>query len=188
MDMKLVLLGTIGAGKGTQAKNLSKHYNIPHISTGDMLREQIHLKTELGSTVQRIIDAGNLIDDDLMLEILKKKLNQPEYKNGYILDGFPRTLKQAEMLTCFTDIDRVIFIKVDDHDVVERLTGRRVCSECGEVYHVITNPPTKEDICDVCGAKITQRADDKPETVRDRLKIFHRQTEPLINYYSNLGL
>ena len=181
--MKLVLLGVSGAGKGTQAKNIVKRYNIEHISTGDILREHIKNQTPIGEKIQHIIDSGNLVDDELVIEIVKEKLSRPECKNGYILDGFPRTLKQAIALSEFEDIDKAIYVMVDDRVVIERLTGRWICPDCAEMYHIKNLPPINAGICDKCGSPLVQREDDKAETVKERLRIFHELTEPIIDYY-----
>ena len=181
--MKLVLLGVSGAGKGTQAKNIVKRYNIEHISTGDILREHIKNKTPIGEEIQHIIDSGNLVSDELAIEIVKEKIAKPECQNGYILDGFPRTLKQAKALSEFEDIDKAIYVMVDDRVVIERLTGRWICSNCAEMYHISYLPPKAEGICDKCSSPLVQREDDKAETVKERLHIFHELTEPIIDYY-----
>jgi len=181
--MKLVLLGVSGAGKGTQAKNIVKRYNIEHISTGDILRDHIKHKTPIGEEIQHIIDSGNLVSDELVIEIVKEKIAKPECKNGYILDGFPRTLNQAIALSEFEDIDKAVYVMVDDRVVIERLTGRWICSNCTEMYHINNLPPKTEGICDKCGSPLVQREDDKAETVRERLSIFHELTEPIIDYY-----
>jgi len=181
--MKLVLLGVSGAGKGTQAKNIVKRYNIEHISTGDILREHIKNKTPIGEEIQNIIDSGNLVNDELVIEIVKEKLKKPECKNGYILDGFPRTLKQAIALAEFEDIDKAIYVMVDDRVVIERLTGRWICPNCAQMYHIINLPPKNPEVCDKCSSGLVQREDDKAETVKERLRIFHELTEPIIDYY-----
>lgn len=186
--MKLVLLGVSGAGKGTQAKNIVKRYNIEHISTGDILREHIKNKTPIGRKIQDTIDSGNLVRDDLVIEIVKDKMARPECKNGYILDGFPRTLTQAKELLAFADIDMAVYVMVDDQVVINRLTGRWICPHCTQMYHINNFPPKTEGICDNCGTKLIQREDDKAETVKDRLKVFHELTEPIIDYYKDLGL
>ena len=182
--MNLVLLGVSGAGKGTQAKKLSKHYEIPHISTGDILREHMRDETELGVAIQNIMDTGNLVADDIMIELVEERIKQDDCKNGYILDGFPRTLYQAKALENFADIDKAIYVKVDDKVVIERLTGRVVCPKCSAMYHIKKFPPKTMGICDVCNTNLVQREDDKAETVLDRLNIFHELTEPIIDFYA----
>lgn len=186
--MKLVLLGVSGAGKGTQAKRLYKHFDIAHISTGDILREHMAKKTPIGIEIQEIMDSGKLVSDDLVSNIVKEKLQTPECKNGYILDGFPRTLRQAEALSEFAEIDKAVYIKLSDEEVIERLTGRVVCGDCGQMYHLKNLLPKVSGICDVCGNKLIQREDDKAETVLERLHVFHELTEPIIQYYKKQNL
>lgn len=186
--MKLVLLGVSGAGKGTQSKNIIKRYQLGHISTGDILRKHIRDKTAIGLKIQDGMDAGQLVDDALMISIVKDVVMQPEFENGYILDGFPRTLAQAQAFDEFKRIDLAIYVQVDDKVVIERLTGRWVCDCCTQMYHIKSFPPKVEGICDHCGCKLVQREDDKAETVKDRLKIFHELTGPVIRYYKELGV
>ncbi|MBE6012229.1 adenylate kinase [Anaeropeptidivorans aminofermentans] len=186
--MKIVLLGVSGAGKGTQSKRLAKHYNIEHISTGDILRDHMARKTEIGVEIQHIMDTGRLVSDELVIEIVKEKLKGPECTRGYILDGFPRTIFQAEALSGFAEIDKAVYVKLSDDSVIERLTGRRVCPKCGQMYHIKNFPPKVADICDVCGTGLVQREDDKAETVMERLRVFHELTEPIIDFYSKRNL
>jgi len=186
--MKLVLLGVSGAGKGTQAKNIIKRFNLGHISTGAILRDHIRQKTPIGLKIQKGIEAGQLVDDDLIIDIVKDVVKWPEFGNGYILDGFPRTLAQAIEFDGFERIDLAVYVKVDDAVVIERLTGRLECDNCAQMYHVKSFPPKKIGICDNCGNQLVQREDDKAETVKERLRIFHELTDPVIDYYRNLGV
>ena len=186
--MRLVLLGAPGAGKGTQADILTEKYKIPHISTGDIFRSNIKNGTELGKKAKEYIDKGLLVPDEITIGIVKDRLMQNDCKNGFILDGFPRTIPQAEFLDKVLsdlgiNLDYVLNIYVSDNKLVERLSGRRVCQKCGKSYHVIYNPTLKEGICNECGSNIIQRNDDSEKTVLSRLKTYHEQTEPLIKYY-----
>ena len=186
--MKLVLLGVSGAGKGTQSKNIIKRYDLGHISTGDILRKHIREKTSIGLEIKDSMDAGRLVSDGLMLSIVKDVIKLPEFERGYVLDGFPRTLVQAERFNELQTIDLAIYVQVDDKIVIERLTGRWVCDSCSQMYHIKSFPPKREGACDHCGAALVQREDDKAETVRDRLEIFHELTEPIIDYYKGLDV
>lgn len=187
--MKLVLIGCPGAGKGTQAKKLSKHYNIAHISTGDLLRDQIKRGTELGKKVSKIMDEGGLVSDDIVAAMLAERLKEADCANGYILDGYPRNVSQAEGLDAITGgLDKVVCIEVDDDVIVDRMTGRRGCPKCGASYHVKYNPPKQDGICDACGETLIQRKDDNEDTVKNRLNNFHKDTAPVINYYDKLNL
>lgn len=187
--MKLVLIGCPGAGKGTQAKKLSSHYGIAHISTGDLLREQMKQGTELGKKVSEIMNAGGLVSDEIVSAMLAERIKADDCKNGYILDGYPRNVSQAEGLDAITGpLDKVVCIDVDDSIIVDRMTGRRGCPKCGAMYHVKYNPPKEEGICDVCGEALIQRKDDNEETVKNRLNIYHETTAPVINYYDEKGL
>ena len=186
--MKLVLVGAIGAGKGTQAKKLSSKYGIPHISTGDILRENIKNKTEIGLKVKNILDSGGLVPDDITTDLVKIRLSEQDCKNGFILDGFPRTVVQAKALEDITSIDKVIYIKIDDDVIVKRLTGRRTCTDCGSMYNIEYLKPKVADTCDACGSGLVQREDDKEETIKERLKVFHELTAPIISLYENKGL
>lgn len=186
--MNLILMGAPGAGKGTQSAKISEKYNIPAIATGDILRGAIKAGTELGKAAKSYIDAGQLVPDSVVIGIIKEYLASDACKNGFILDGFPRSIPQAEALDEMgVRIDVVLSIEVADEKIVERMSGRRVCS-CGASYHVLYNPPKAENVCDKCGAELYVRADDAAETVKNRLATFHAQTEPLKDYYSNKGL
>ena len=186
--MKLILLGAPGAGKGTQAKFLCEHFDIPAISTGNMLREAMANGSELGKQVKSYMETGRLVSDELVLALVKERIVQPDCANGYILDGVPRTLPQAEALDSRNvRIDHVVSIEVDDALIEGRITGRRVCSKCGASYHVVANPPKAEGICDQCQSQLIIRKDDTPETVRHRLEVYHQQTEVLKDYYAKTG-
>ncbi len=189
MGAKLILLGAPGAGKGTQAALLSKRLGIPTISTGNILRQAIKDGTDVGLQVKSLLDAGKFAPDELIIQILSERLAQSDCQQGYILDGVPRTLAQAEALTrAGIEFDHVISLEVADKDIEERMSGRRTCPDCGATYHVKTLPPRQEGICDSCGGKLVLRADDTPETVRHRLEVYHEQTEPLKDYYGKRGL
>ena len=185
--MNLILMGAPGAGKGTQSAKISEKYQIPAIATGDILRGAIKEGTELGKAAKSYIDAGQLVPDEVVIGIIKEYLASDACKNGFILDGFPRSIPQAEALDAMgVQIDVVLSIEVEDQKIVERMSGRRVCS-CGASYHVAYNPPKTEGVCDKCGAALYIRADDAAETVKNRLETFHAQTEPLKDYYSKKG-
>ncbi len=186
--MNLILLGAPGAGKGTQAEVICKHLNIPTISTGNLIREAIKAGTELGKAVKACTEAGQLVPDEVVIAMVKERLAADDCKNGFILDGFPRTVPQAEALDKMgIVIDKVIDIEVSDDAIVERLSGRRVCEVCGAPYHTSFLPSAVEGVCDKCGGKTVQRKDDHPDTVKARLEIYHSQTEPLIAYYGAQG-
>ena len=186
--MNLILLGAPGAGKGTQAELLVKKLSIPAISTGNMLREAIANGTDLGKKAKEYMDEGNLVPDDLILGIVAERVSRPDCARGFILDGVPRTLAQAEALEDRgVKIDHVISIEVDDSEIERRMTGRRVCAKCGASYHVSANPPKTEGVCDACGGELTIRKDDAPETVRKRLQVYHSTTEVLKDFYGKLG-
>ncbi|HIU82119.1 MAG TPA: adenylate kinase [Candidatus Ornithoclostridium faecavium] len=180
----LVFLGAPGAGKGTQAKRISEKYGIPHISTGDILRANIKAGTELGKLAKSYIDKGALVPDEVIIKVMESRLAEADCKNGYLLDGFPRTIEQAKALDKITDVTLAVNIVVDNDAVVARIAGRRMCV-CGESYHVSAHP---SDVCDKCGAKLYQRDDDKEETVKSRLEVYEKQTAPLIEYYSAKGV
>ncbi len=183
--MKLILLGGPGAGKGTQANLIKEKFNIPQISTGDMLRAAVKAGTPLGKEAKKIMDAGGLVSDEIIMGLIKDRLQQPDCGNGYLLDGFPRTIVQAEaMRSDGIDVDHVIEIDVSDEEIIKRMSGRRVHLASGRTYHVLYNPPKEEGKDDMTGESLIQRDDDKEETVRKRLQIYHDQTEPLIQYYS----
>ena len=185
--MNLILMGAPGAGKGTQSAKISEKYNIPAIATGDILRAAIKAGTELGKAAKSYIDAGQLVPDSVVIGIIKEKIATDECANGFILDGFPRSIPQAEALDELgIKIDVVLSIEVADEKIVERMSGRRVCS-CGASYHVAYNPPKTADVCDKCGAALYVRADDAAETVKNRLKVYHEQTEPLKSFYAAKG-
>jgi adenylate kinase len=182
--MRLMLLGSPGAGKGTQAKFITEKFHIPQISTGDMLRAAITAGTPLGLQVKQIMSEGRLVSDDIMIELVKDRIQQPDCAKGFLLDGFPRTIPQAEALTQnHVNLDYVIAVKVPDSDIIERLSGRRMHPASGRIYHVHHNPPKVADMDDVTGEPLIHRPDDFEETIRKRLEIYHQTTEPLINYY-----
>ncbi len=187
--MILILLGAPGVGKGTQGALISKEYNIPQISTGDILRNEVKNKTELGKKAKVYMDKGELVPDDVIIGMMENRIKQDDCKNGFILDGFPRTVAQAEAFDEMLkknglELDKVLLIDVPEEEIIERLTGRRVCPSCGAVYHIKNNPPKKEGICDQCGSELVQRDDDKEEVVRNRLEVYKKNTMPLINYYT----
>ena len=184
--MKVILLGAPGAGKGTQAEKLSQKFNIPAISTGYIIRQAIADRTELGKLAKTYIDEGKLLPDDVVIKLLLERIDKADCKDGFILDGFPRTLYQAKALDEMgIAVDKVVSIAVEDKAVIERLSGRRECKKCGAPYHISYNKPSVEGKCDVCGGELIQRADDNPETIKNRLVVYHKQTEPLIEYYKN---
>ena len=186
--MKLILFGAPGAGKGTQAEALSKELGIPAISTGNILREAIQNKTPIGLEVKRFMDNGQLVPDDVIVDIVEERVARDDCRNGFILDGVPRTIAQAEELErSGVAIDNVVSIEIEDSVIESRMSGRRVCSRCGESYHVTENPPKIEGVCDDCGGALVVREDDKPETVRGRLAVYHRVTEPLKDFYEARG-
>ena len=187
--MKLILLGAPGAGKGTQAEVLSNKLNIPTISTGNILRAAMRDGTPLGVQIKACMDAGQLVPDELVIGIVVERLAQPDCANGYILDGMPRTLPQAEALDKHgVTFDHVISIEIEDEVIEKRMSGRRVCNSCGSSFHLVSRPPVKEGVCDNCGGALVQRNDDKPETVRDRLATYHSETEPLKGFYDAKGI
>jgi len=184
--MRLILVGPPGAGKGTQAKRISKRYDIPHISTGDMFRKALSEKTPMGLKAKAFMDRGELVPDEITIGLVAERLQAADCQNGYMLDGFPRTIAQADALTKLLSeqqIDHVINITSRDETVIKRLTGRRTCSNCGAIYHIVNNPPLAGNVCKVCGNQVVQRADDTEETVKNRLEVYKSQTEPLLNYY-----
>ena len=187
--MKIVMLGAPGAGKGTQAKMIASKYGIPHISTGDIFRSNIKNGTELGKKAKEYMDQGLLVPDELTVDLVIDRLGRDDCKKGYILDGFPRTIPQAEALdralTGLSDkLDYAVNVDVPDENIVKRMSGRRACTKCGATYHVVFNPSSKGEFCEVCGDKLVLRDDDKPETVQKRLSVYHDQTQPLIDYYA----
>ena len=190
--MKIIMLGAPGAGKGTQAKKIADKYQIPHISTGDIFRANIKEGTELGKKAKSHMDQGQLVPDELTLELIMDRFQNPDCKNGYVLDGFPRTIPQAEALTEALakkgdTIDYAINVEVPDENIINRMGGRRACLACGSTYHIVYAPTRVEGICDRCGEKLVLRDDDKPETVKNRLNVYHNQTQPLIEYYTRQG-
>ena len=191
--MKIVMLGAPGAGKGTQAKMIAAKYQIPHISTGDIFRANIKNGTELGKKAKSYMDQGLLVPDELTVDLVIDRLAQDDCKNGYILDGFPRTIPQAEALDAALaklgeKIDYAIDVDVPDENIVSRMSGRRACTGCGATYHIVYNPSKKGECCEVCGEKLILRDDDKPETVHKRLNVYHEQTQPLIDYYTKQSI
>lgn len=191
--MNLVLLGPPGAGKGTQAERLGEELKLPHVASGDLFRENLKNKTELGLLASRYITKGELVPDDVTIAMIRDRLERPDYENGVILDGFPRTLAQAEGLKeILADmgrtLDGVLYIAVPDEELVGRLSGRRICRRCQTPYHIHFNPPQEQGVCGTCGGDLYQRDDDKPETVRARLEVYHQQTSPLIDFYRQFGL
>ena len=192
-DMKIIMLGAPGAGKGTQAIRLAHRFGIPHISTGDIFRMNIKNHTELGQKAKAFMDRGELVPDELTCSLVVDRIGQPDCANGFILDGFPRTIPQAQALEealekLGTSIDFALDVDVPDNHIVERMSGRRACSNCGATYHILFNRTKKEGICDECGEKLILRDDDKPETVKKRLDVYHKQTQPLIEFYARKGI
>lgn len=191
--MKIIMLGAPGAGKGTQAKMIAGKYQIPHISTGDIFRANIKNGTELGMEAKKYMDQGQLVPDELTVKILLDRVAQPDCSEGYVLDGFPRTIPQAEVLDNALNklgdsIDFAIDVDVPDENIVRRMSGRRACLSCGATYHIEHIPPKQEGVCDTCGQPLVLRDDDKPETVLKRLKVYHEQTQPLIDFYTKKGV
>lgn len=191
--MKIIMLGAPGAGKGTHAKRITEKFGIPAISTGDIFRENIKNGTELGKKAKEYMDAGNLVPDELVCDLVVDRLKQDDCKNGYILDGFPRTIPQAEALTAALAkdddaIDYALEIFLEDQAIIDRMSGRRVCKSCGATYHVVNIPPKTEGVCDECDGELIVRDDDAPETVKKRLDVYHEQTAPLIDYYKKQGI
>ena len=191
--MKIIMLGAPGAGKGTQAKMIAEKYSIPHISTGDIFRANIKNGTELGKKAKSYMDKGQLVPDELTLDLIMDRFKQDDCKNGYVLDGFPRTIPQAEALDAALKakgekVDFAIDVDVPDENIVKRMGGRRACVGCGATYHVVYSPTKVEGVCDKCGEELIVRDDDKPETVLNRLEVYHNQTQPLIDYYNEQGI
>ncbi len=186
--MKLVLIGAPAAGKGTQAARLVKHYGIAHISTGDMLREEVAKGTELGNQAKTIMAEGGLVSDELIIAIVKERIKKDDCKNGFILDGFPRTVVQAEKLEEMVALDKVVYIYAPDEVMLERLTARQTCPKCGATYNKLFLPPKKEGICDSCGETLTQRKDDTVEAGKNRIATFHKQSKPLVGFYGDKGI
>ncbi len=191
--MKIIMLGAPGAGKGTQAKKIAAKYSIPHISTGDIFRANIKNGTELGNKAKTYMDQGLLVPDELVVDLVVDRVKQDDCTNGYVLDGFPRTIPQAEALdkalaAIGEKMDYAVDVDVPDENIVHRMSGRRACVGCGATYHLEYAPTKTEGICDVCGKELILRDDDKPETVKKRLGVYHEQTQPLIDYYTNAGI
>ena len=191
--MKIIMLGAPGAGKGTQAKMIAAKYNIPHISTGDIFRANIKNGTALGAKAKEYMDKGLLVPDELVVDLVIDRFKEPDCKNGYVLDGFPRTIPQAEALdkaltAIGESVDYAINVEVPDENIVRRMGGRRACVGCGATYHIVYSPTKVEGKCDTCGGDLIIRDDDKPETVQNRLAVYHEQTQPLIDYYTNKGI
>jgi len=193
ITMKITMLGAPGAGKGTQAKKIATKYGIPHISTGDIFRANIKNGTELGNKAKTFMDQGLLVPDELVVDLVVDRVKQEDCSKGFVLDGFPRTIPQAEALDAALELiheklDYAINVEVPDHNIVNRMSGRRACLACGATYHIVYIPTKVEGICDVCGGELVLRDDDKPETVLKRLKVYHDQTQPLIDYYTTKGI
>lgn len=191
--MKIIMVGAPGAGKGTQAKRIAEKYGIPHVSTGDIFRANLKEGTELGLKAKVFMDKGALVPDEITIGMLMDRIHQPDCKDGYVLDGFPRNIPQAEALTkalseANESMDAVVDVDVPDENIMDRMSGRRTCRKCGEGYHTKYNPSKVEGICDVCGSELYIRDDDKPETVKKRLTVYHDQTQPLIDYYTKQGI
>ena len=191
--MKIIMLGAPGAGKGTQAKKIAAKYGIPHISTGDIFRANIKEGTDLGKKAKTYMDQGLLVPDELVVDLVVDRLHQDDCKKGYVLDGFPRTIPQAESLDAALEktgekMEYAIDVNVPDENIINRMGGRRACVGCGATYHIVYNPTKVEGICDACGEKLILRDDDKPETVQKRLGVYHEQTQPLIDYYTKAGI
>lgn len=191
--MRIILLGPPGVGKGTEAEILKKHYQIPHISTGNIFRELFHQETEIGKIAKSYIEKGQLVPDDITNEIVRQRLYHDDVKDGFMFDGYPRNIEQAEaldktMAELGVKLNAVIDIEADDALILDRISGRRVCDSCGAIYHTTNKKPKVDGVCDRCGGKLIHRDDDKPETVKKRLKIYHDQTEPVIGYYEKKGL
>ncbi|SRR6056297_359596 len=185
--MNLIFLGPPGAGKGTIAVRVKEHYRIPHISTGDLFRAHIQNQTDLGKEVKAILDSGELVPDELTIEMVRQRLQEGDTDKGFILDGFPRTIPQAEALSNFSKIDAVLNFELSKESIIKRLSGRRIAKQSGKVYHMLYNPPKVEGKCDESGETLIQRPDDKPEAIENRLSVYERQTAPLIDYYEQKG-
>jgi len=181
--MNVVLLGSPGVGKGTYAEMLSKKYKIPKISSGDLFHEAIRNETELGKKVQGYVSRGELVPDEVVIKLIKERLEKDDCRDGFFLDGFPRTINQAEALDKFKKIDKVLNFVASEEEIISRLSGRRTCNKCGSIFHVKNKPPKIEGICDYCGGELYQRTDETPETIKNRLQVYHEKTKPLIDYY-----
>ncbi len=186
--MRLILLGAPGAGKGTQGEIISERYEIPTISTGNLLREAIRQETPLGLAAKELIEKGQLVPDEVVNEMVRERITRDDCRNGFVLDGYPRTLAQAEALDRMgANIDKVLCLQVPDEEILKRLGGRRVCESCGATYHVDSQPSSAGELCEKCGGMLVTRKDDRPETIKERLSVYHRQTEPLVGYYQAQG-
>jgi len=186
--MKIVMLGAPGAGKGTYASRLNVSLGIPHISTGDMVREEIKAQTELGKKIKQYSDKGELVPDEIIIQLLADRIKKPDCRKGYILDGFPRTINQAEALGKISKVDVVVNLNVPDRIIITRLSNRVTCKKCGAIYNLLTLKPKKEGVCDSCGGELIQRRDDQPEVIQERLNVYREKTEPLIQYYRKKGV
>ncbi|RLG40186.1 MAG: adenylate kinase, partial [Thermoproteota archaeon] len=191
--MRLVIMGPPGAGKGTQSALISSKYGIPHVSTGDMFREILKRSDDLANRIRKYVESGVLVPDELVVEMVRDRICRPDCERGFILDGFPRTVAQAEALdrmleSAGKELNAVLYLRVSEEAVVRRLSRRRVCESCGAIYHLDYNPPKRPGVCDRCGGRLIQRDDDQEEVIRERLRVYHEQTEPLINYYGERGL
>ncbi len=191
--MRLVIMGPPGAGKGTQSALISSKYGIPHVSTGDMFREILKRSDGLANRIRKYVESGELVPDELVVEMVRDRICRPDCEGGFILDGFPRTVAQAEALdrmleSAGKELNAVLYLRVSEEAVVRRLSRRRVCERCGAIYHLDYNPPKRPGVCDRCGGRLIQRDDDREEVIRERLRVYHEQTEPLINYYGEKGL
>ncbi|MEM5778501.1 MAG: adenylate kinase [Candidatus Aenigmatarchaeota archaeon] len=186
--MKITIIGPMNSGKGTYASRIAKKFGIPHISTGQIFRENIDAKTELGKEVESFLNKGILVPDEITLSIVKERISKPDCKNGFIFDGFPRTLEQAKQFDKISSFDIAIYLDVPKEVLIKRASGRRTCKNCGEVYNIVTFKPKREGICDSCGGKLIQREDDKPEAIRKRLEEFEKNTKPLLEYYKKQGI
>lgn len=187
-SMRIVMLGPPGSGKGTYASRLTSLLGIPHISTGDIVREEIRAQTEIGKIIKDYSDKGKLVPDEIIVNLLIRRLNEPDAKGGFILDGFPRTMRQAKSLEKISRVDLVINLNVPDDVIIQRLSNRLICKRCGSIYNRLTLKPKNDEICDICGGELYQREDDRPEVIQERLNVYRRTTEPLIEYYRKKGL
>jgi adenylate kinase len=193
LSVRVAFLGPPGAGKGTQARELAREWSVPHIATGDMLREAVAAGTALGRAAKAYMDKGALVPDDVIIGMIAERLKDPDARAGFLLDGFPRTIAQAEGLERLLKdlnqpLDRVVYFDVAEPELIRRLTGRRVCRSCGHSFHVVSNPPRREGVCDVCGGELYQRVDDGEATARDRLSVYRKQTAPVLDWYAGKGL
>ncbi|MCX6742001.1 MAG: adenylate kinase [Candidatus Pacearchaeota archaeon] len=186
--MKIILLGSPGVGKGTYASFIKEKYKLPHISTGDLFREAMKNGTPLGKKAKEYIDRGDLVPDDLTVQILKERISKPDCENGFMLDGFPRTIPQAEALDKITKIELAINFFASEKIILQRLGGRRICKKCGAIFHLVNKKPKKEGVCDICGGELYQRSDEMPEIIKERLKTYHEKTKPLEDYYKKKGI